>query len=337
MALLARPRAYNLGQVKTNMAGSLMSRFFTSTLFLMALLVPALSHAQSTKKDQGQSSYGGFLYGQEEEEEKAPVTWQYSKKYKKNPEGTPTRILPNGEQSIYFVRTPDAHSNEAVLRLVTPASVTGCLTLVQTIVTVQNNGNLLTIKVQPGDVTVDKSVRYAHFQCNQGSNVAMADIKLNRDEILSNNVKTMRFSIDGGATDTYNVSMVGNTLTITPKTSFAFKPFMGSPKSDPLSYNFYPENALILYAPSAPRGVDLSEQIASLAQSKGMNASNVGLKNESSAYFIDQSGVLANTLAPDGNAFVGNVVAEQTFQGASGPYQQKSDIQVYARRPGLLD
>lgn len=310
-----------------------MKHLFLPLLFLTWGLVPAAS----AQTQNGQSSYGGFLYGGQQEEEKPPAVWQYSKRYKKDFTEKTNSLLSSSEQYLYFVRPPGIPANQAVLRLASPLSIHGCVDIIPPKVTMRTNGPVMNIKIQSGDLALDKSVRYAHYQCPQGSNNASADIVLNRDELMRENIKTLTFQTEGGAMDSYNLELSGNRLTLIPKTSYIFKPLANSTKTDPLSYTFYPDNTLILYAPGTPKNMDISDQIIGLAQSKGMVESAGGLKTGSSGYFIDQPGTLTTSLAPEANAFVGNVTVEQTFQGPSGPYIQSNEIPVYARRPGFLD
>src|SRR5690606_32843218 len=139
-----------------------------------------------------------------------------------------------------------------------------------------------------------------------------------------------------GVMDIYNIELTHDKISLVPRTSVAFRPLVSAAKADPLTYHFYPDNVVILYAPSAPRGEDLSAEISSLARSKGLAESSV-LKNGPGLYFIDQSGTLAGSLDFNANAYVGTITAQQTFQGPDGPYQQEKPVDVYAKRPGMLD
>jgi hypothetical protein len=245
----------------------------------------------------------------------------------------PQSLLPTGEQFVYFVRTPDEKSNEAILRLVTPVSVSGCMNMIPPTVAMRQGAGMLAFKIQSGDVALDKSVRYAHYQCHQGSNVAFADIKLNRDELMRKKIKALTFQSEGGGMDTYNIEWSGDKLTLLPKTAFAFKPFEGSGRADPLSHYFYPDNAIVLYAPAAAKDADLEGPIENLAMSKGLTRASV----PGADYFIDQQKILSGSLAFGSSAYVGTINAREKFQGPNGPYDQEKPLDIYARRPGMLD
>lgn len=332
-----------------------MNRLTMTVLLLSVALVPLSSAAaqsnsksktkpgsSTTIKDYGQQ----FLYGQgnqdEAKENAAQKVWQYSGKYNQKPvnpdeDSKKVRILPQGTQFIYFVRTPEEKSNEATLRLVTPVSVNGCMNMIPPTVTVRHGAGMMAFKIQDGDVALDKSVRYAHYQCHQGANVAQADIKLNRAELMENNIKSLTFQTDGGAMDRYDVEWSGERLSLIPKNAVAFKPFEGSGRFDPLSHYFYPDSTIVLYAPSASKNADLSGPISNLATSKGLVPVAAPGSNAKAAYFTDPQDILASSLAFGANAYVGTITVPEKFQGPDGVQEREKPLDVYARRPGALD
>ncbi|MGB4106391.1 MAG: hypothetical protein WBK55_01185 [Alphaproteobacteria bacterium] len=322
------------------------SLLFASVFALVLCAAPAelfaqQNRSQSQQKQQQNTPYGSYvpnLYGQDKEEEK-PSTWQYDNKYRKKFEtpGKDTNPLPTGTQQMYFIRKQDIKSNEAVLRMLTPISIDGCANIVPPAVTMRKGGNMLIFSIEDGAVTLDKKAQYAHFQCNNASHVAFADITLNRDELLRDGIKSMSFQAANGAMDVYDVKVTPDRITLVVRgAATAFKPFLGATKSDPLTYDFYPDNLIILHAPSAPAGQDVSGEITALAQRKGLSESAV-LKNAPGLYFIDQAGTLAGSLDFGANAFVGTISVPETYQGPDGSYEQAKAVDVYARRPGLLD
>jgi hypothetical protein len=334
-----------------------MSRFLLSASLFVLLLgfAPAPSYAQNNNaQNNGPAEYNNFandfLYGSEEEEEdddKPEVQWQYDNKYKKGQqpdtgkkddeeeEKKLTNILPSGTQKLIFVRKADTKPNEVVLRMMTPLSIDGCASIVPPVVSQRKNGPMITYKIEDPTIALDQLTQYYHFQCDNRSNTASADITINRDDLLSGKVKTMTFQGITGMMDIYDVTVTQEKIAMVPRTNGAFQPITNSSKVDPLSYTFYPENVVILYAPSSPRGSDLTTEIAALAQSKGLVESTViGPKGY---YFIDQSGALAGSLDFNANAYVGKVKAQETFQGANGSYQVDKVVDVYAKRPGMMD
>lgn len=246
-------------------------------------------------------------------------------------------LLPTGSQFIYFVRSGNAKSNEATLRMFTPVSIDGCVNVIPPSVKMRKYGNVLAYSVQEGAVTLDKKTQYGHFQCDSASRAAATDIVLNRDELLRDGIKSISLQAANGAMDVYDINVTPDNITLTSRNpATTFKPFTGTARSNPLSYDFYPDNLLILYAPFAPADQDISADIAALAQRKGLAESTI-LKNGPELYFIDRVGTLAGSLEFGANAYVGSVNAPETYRGPNGPYEQPRAVDIYAKRPGMLD
>lgn len=318
-------------------------------LFALVLAVlPASVHAQQNNqqqqnKDTPYGSYVQDLYGSDSQDnDQKPATWQYDQKYRmlgKGPKSTVkkgTNPLPLGMQQMVLVRKEGLKNNEAALRMMTPLSIDGCVNVAPPAIKMHKSGNMMIFNIEDGVVSLDKKAQYGHFQCDNSSHIASADFILNRDELMQDNIRSLSFQASNGAMDVYDVNVTPEKLTLVPRSAKAFVPYVGGTKLDPLAYDFYPDNLVILYAPSAPAGADLSGQITTLAQGKGLVESTV-LKNSRGHYFIDRAGTLAGTLAFDANAFVGTIGVEETYQGPDGPYQQARAVDVYAKRPGMLD
>ncbi|MCE7887837.1 MAG: hypothetical protein DYH13_10105 [Alphaproteobacteria bacterium PRO2] len=323
-----------------------MSRPLLPALLFALVLAALPAHAQQNNQQNKNTPYGSYvqdLYGSgNQDNDQKPATWQYDKKYRMLGKGpahnfkTGTNPLPLGMQQIYLVRKEGLKNNEAALRMMTPVSLGGCINVAPPVIKMRKSANMLILNIEDGVISVNKKPQYGHFQCDSGSHTASADLILNRDELIQDNIRSLSFQASNGAMDVYDVKVTPDRLTLVPRSTVAFVPYAASTKLDPLVYDFYPDNLVILYASSAPEGADLSAQITTLAQSKGLVESTV-LKNGRGLYFIDRTGALAGTLAFDANAFIGTVRVEETYQGPDGPYQQARAVDVYAKRPGTLD
>jgi hypothetical protein len=323
-----------------------MSRPLIPALLFALVLAALPAHAQQNNQQNKNTPYGSYvqdLYGSDNQDnDQKPATWQYDKKYRmlgKGPKSnfkTGTNPLPLGMQKIYLVRTEGLKNNEAALRMMTPISMDGCINVAPPVIKMRKSANMLILNIEDGVVSVNKKPQYGHFQCDNRSHMASADLILNRDELIQDNIRSLSFQASNGAMDVYDVKVTPDRLTLVPRSAVAFVPYSTGTKVDPLVYDFYPDNLVILYASSAPAGSDLSAQITTLAQSKGL-VESTALKNGRGLYFIDQSGALAGTLAFDANAFIGTVSVEETYHGPNGPYQQARAVDVYAKRPGTLD
>lgn len=322
-----------------------MSRPLIPALLFALILAAVPAYAQEQKGSTINSYRKNFLYGptQSPDSDSKPAIWQYDPKFRNLGKGKQTSThkpgtnpLPLGMQKIILVRKEGLKNNEAALRMMTPISIDGCANVVPPAITMRKSSNMMIFSIADGVVSVNKTTQYGHFQCDSGSHVASSDFILNRDELIRDNIRSLSFQASNGAMDVYDVKVTPERLSLIPRSAKAFVPLTGGVKLDPLVYDFFPENLVILYAPSAPPGADLSAQITTLAQRKGLVESTV-LKNSRGLYFIDRGGSLASTLGFEANAFIGTVGVEETYQGPDGPYQQARAIDVYAKRPGMLD
>jgi hypothetical protein len=190
---------------------------------------------------------------------------------------------------------------------------------------------------------IDNTVRYAHLGCKVGRNYATADAVLDRDQLLADGVKQITFRSQQ-ATDTYTLEINHDEIALRPKSSNVFKPQAVTDHTDSLTYWFYPENTVVLYAPNAPKGADIGTQISQLAAQNGFKDVSLEMKdfslpsqNGRTFYFIDHEGAHIKALQDHSDVLFGSVAAPETFYGVNGAYQKDTQIAVYARLPGAQD
>jgi hypothetical protein len=323
-----------------------MSRPLIPALLFALVLAALPAHAQQNNQQNKNTPYGSYvqdLYGSDNQDnDQKPATWQYDKKYRmlgKGPKSnfkTGTNPLPLGMQKIYLVRTEGLKNNEAALRMMTPISMDGCINVAPPVIKMRKSANMLILNIEDGVVSVNKKPQYGHFQCDNRSHMASADLILNRDELIQDNIRSLSFQASNGAMDVYDVKVTPDRLALVPRSTVAFVPYSTSTKVDPLVYDFYPDNLVILYASSALQGLIFLRKSPRSPRAKALSKARL-LKNGRGLYFIDRAGTLAGTLAFDANAFIGTVKVEETYHGPNGPYQQARAVDVYAKRPGTLD
>ncbi len=321
------------------------------TLFLLLWLAFSAAPAHAQQDDGGFN----FPYGQSEEEDKdaPPFVNQYSKKYKNPPkaaapapdseEPQQQSLLPRGVMYMYFVRTGEERPGDATLRMLYPMSVTGCMNVLQPIVTGRRVGTSMLYKFQDADIALDRTARYAQFDCKNVSGYASTDLTLNRLGYRNNGIKQIVFEGDYGS-DTYLVEVSETKISLLPKTMRSFKPFDTSGKADPLAYNFYPDNTVVLAAPAAKPDAPVAEALQAFADAHGLVDLKIDypelalpLKNGASAYFIDQKGEIGGVLEAGKSVKVGDIVIPVDYTGPEGTYQRDRNYPVFARKPGFLD
>lgn len=284
-----------------------------------------------------------FADDEDQQEEKEPVFYQYSSKYKKRPMPDPDKVslLPPGQFSMYFVRTPQAAENEATLRLSATASVNGCAIMIPPEVEMRKQGRMIWVKVKDIEIDVDRSVQYAHYQCKQSGNVSATDIILNRDDLIRRKVQQIVFQ-SPASTDFFDVEVDKNHIALVPKNARSFKAFKVPGKIDPLNYSFLPDNVVVLSVPS-PNGQTHFEKIKALAQKQGLidaRSALPGFKIEDQPnryYFVDEARRFVDALEQGENLPFDKIVVNDTYRGAEGPYGQSKELEVYIRKPGPLE
>ena len=286
-----------------------------------------------------------------EDKDDGKVIWNYDNKY--NPDAMKKAkgkdaLLPNSSFSINFVRLPGLKPGEVALRFTQPLATNGCIKDIQMPEpTIFAAGPNMWITVGLPVIELDKSVRYAHYGCRQGQNIVQADAIINRDKLINNRVKYITLKNAFGI-DKYNVDVGQYKIALTPQTSVLFKQNEHIKNKDPLEYVFYPENALIVYVPLSDDRIydqkDLMKEVKRLTIFQGLRPLKSVVKDftnpnddPSLFYYIDPSGEISGSIQGDELLMLGHIIVGETFYGPNGTYEKPRQLDVFARRPGLLD
>lgn len=273
------------------------------------------------------------------------VVNQYSDQYKKGTRPlyfSKSPITP-GNYSIFFVRTDTAKQDEAVLRLASRESVSGCAVIRQPTVEETQKGPTLWFNISDAQVGVDSSVRYAHFQCSAGRQYAGADLVLNRDRLLAGGITQVGLK-SGAGTDLYSVEVDKSHIRLEPKSQRSFVPLYADNRPDPMIYWFYPADTIVLYAPVVPDKKDIGDKITELAEKAGLKKIETAIPEflppsqaANTLYFVDPGESKSKMLESGKAVPMGNVASTEKFYGVNGAYEQPVQVAVYARRPNAQD
>ncbi len=273
------------------------------------------------------------------------VVNQYAKKYQKsqNPIVSNSGLMPDSSYNMFFVRKDGTSNDQATLRLTSPVALNGCVKMVAPSVEKRRNGRVMFIDVTDAVVGVDKSVRYSHFQCKQGAHAPQLDVTLDRSELIDNDVNLIIMKT-GAFTDYFDVEADLKAVTLTPRSSNAFRPFKNPTIENPLEFVFYPDNLVVLHVPQAHGEPELNQQVQRVAEQEGLKPAsdkniqpNIDEMHTKSFYFIDDKRDFAQKLQNDGQMLFGQVHVPETLYGPNGPYQAPKKLDVYARLPHELD
>jgi hypothetical protein len=345
-----------------------MKNFFGSTVFsaafIGALVIPAIAQAQvnygptqSTYTQQGQQNATdpnnavyetyvppmNFNFGQEQQEEGPGIVNQYSSKYKKDFKDPNTKelpaLLPTFEYTINFIRVPGS-SGQVVMRMMMPLALSGCVKMKHPVITIRETPPLISLRATSLELEIDKSVRYAHFQCDVRSQYAYFDLPLDRDNLLEKNIRKINVRSDAGHFRNIDLDVNENRL-IAMISGNQTKAGMIPGAGGMTTFWFFPENTIVLSA-----GEKLDTAARTELKSRARGAGLVPVEEQivdfkpdpvktNIAYFIDPTGRWKDQISDAGKPVAfGTIAASETFFGPNGQYQQPRNIQVFARVPG---
>ncbi len=195
-------------------------------------------------------------------------------------------------------------SGEAVLHLSTAVNLSGCPRVNPLRHDVQINDIYLDIVIKGYTIDFRDMPQAPQYACKQDAQYATADIPIDRTLIESNKIQKIRLRLDHGrGSDDYAVILNTNTMELIPQTQTIFKP-MRAPRGGQLALThwYYPENTIILSAPSTPRGVRNAAVIEFARQSGLTDLAGLfpdftppGRQNDLH-YYVDQAGTLADKI-----------------------------------------
>jgi hypothetical protein len=294
-----------------------------------------------------QNSYQDFDFGYGGQEEKQSITNQYSDKYKKNfevydPWALP-RLLPNASQIFYFVRQPGAGPDEAFLRIITPLALTGCAKLRQPVMKIQENPPLILLSMTDAKMELDKTVRYAHYQCDVRRQYAMADLPLNRANLVEKGIKQIILNTGAGGSRNLKIEADEHKITVSASGIRTKGVVSGVPGAGGVStFWSYPENTIVLTAPATQLSEATKAEITDQAEAAGLvpltdviAGFEPSANQADSLYFIDNSGRLKTQInEAEKPVLFETITGSEVYSGANGPYDRPVQIAVFARLPG---
>lgn len=268
---------------------------------------------------------------------------QYDPKYKVKPilvESGRGDIIPQNKVGVYFVRASN-NANEAVLRLSSPLSVNGCMTIDQPPPVLEAQPPYLRVFLENPSIRIDKEVRQT--ACQQAPQFIYSDIILTRDDILATGIDKLVLR-NNLLSDTYKIDITSERITLTPDTQVTFKPQETPGKSNPLEFWFYPANTIILSVPKSENARETYELLKPLANEKNLitlgsvlPGFGQNLDQETRFYFVDETGALPKQMGEKNSIPFGKIEVTKTFTGMQGPYQVNETLDVFAMRPGYYD
>jgi len=202
------------------------------------------------------------------------------------------------------------------------------------------------VEINIGDYTVDMRdlPQYAHYQCDTKPQQPYTDIVLNKDLLRDKKIERIRFRKPSGI-ESYKVTINDSFILLTPEvgkssTCLGCKPAKNANSSNPLRFWFYPEGTVILSADNAGKDLVLSEQIKTLAESRGLVPLTSVMPHhvpprstQDALYFIDKKGEFSEAKGE----LLDYVQVDTMKFGLEADEPAKKDVGVFIRKPGQYD
>lgn len=245
-------------------------------------------------------------------------------------------LLPRNYYLTQFFHVPGDPENIFYMRLMHDGGVSGCFNITNPRYKIINNANQINLDVVDQEIYIRRrQPRYSNHDCKIKHANSIIDIRLDRDEMIENDVKRIVLtSARGGTFPAADIKLTKQKLELTvPNLDASFIDY----------FWFFPDNAVILHAPQAKQG---DQQVVALLKEYGVSQgftpmSEVldGYTDPDAAYnyamFVDTRGSVRNQLNTTIDQLpIGRIKPVRQIHGPNGPYDEPYEIEVFASLPG---
>lgn len=251
---------------------------------------------------------------------------------------------------ISLIRRPELTEDQFILRISDPYGVSGCVDVKNYSTFTEFTDGVLEVNIGPTTVDMRDQPQFAHLQCDLRTKTPMAEIIINRQDLMKNGVKKFRLR-NMWSTNNYNVTLRDNRVSILPDIAEAaipqrFKPQPIPGRKTPLVYWFYPLGTVLLWVPGEDDTKQMQDNIRKFAAEQGLvPLEKIYLDFKSPRtegkyqYFVDTEGKFAKNPYEDmkNGMPVGTVKGEKRVYGLEKDEYKPYDITVYAKIPGMYD
>lgn len=261
---------------------------------------------------------------------------EYSDKYYK--------IKPlNGEMAL--LRDPLLEDGQFILNITVGDPMTGCFELSDIGYEAEFVADRLKITTGEMEIDIRNAPQNPHFECNQSLQQPSVNIILSRDVLKENNTKVMEIT-DSVNRNFYAITLTDEFIRLLPDASDVspgafFKPQKITGRTHSLTYWFYPENTLLLYAPTASNpdsvkeNIDKWAAIHNLRELSSLFPSFVApVTNPQYFYFVDEVGYMAARDGLQRGIQIGEIPVKQDVYTLESDESTHVTVPLFARKPG---
>jgi hypothetical protein len=174
------------------------------------------------------------------------------------------------------------------------------------------------------------------------------DVVLDRDDLIKNNVNTVRLQMGRGI-DIYDLSVNEERAIMTPSASTSGITSSSAAQNIPdvinaMTHWFYPENTLILWVPNADPKENLQPKLDEMADKMGLVPLDSiypdfqsPLLSKNFYYYVDKKGGTAAKIAAGKPESIGTVTLLKSRYGLVADETVEDEAIVFARRPDIYE
>ena len=247
-------------------------------------------------------------------------------------------LMDRSYYTVRFLRNPNEGSGKFTMRVTSPGTLSGCLTMSEPEVTVKRSIKKIKIELVDSEIELkDDETHYGNYMCDKETHTAYFEVTLDRDELIENKVESIM--IDSEKYGQFTEDKINVTKErIVLRTLYPWG-------VEHITYWFYPENTVILHVPKAKAGEDVKPLIHAFAEQRGLvpmedilDGFELPYWANAMMYFTDPSGAIIRQLSgPGGNEVVGTITTQHPIHTRNGEIMQTSTLDVMARKPGKND
>lgn len=250
---------------------------------------------------------------------------------------------------ISLVRKPELRDNQFILRITNPYAVNGCVNVSDYAFNAEYRDIYLDVWLGSSKVDMRDQPQYAHFQCDLRDELPVADVVINREDLLKNQTKTIRLH-SGADTTYYSIDLRDNYVRILPEDkgsvlSRRFKPHQIPGRKTSLVYWFYPLGTVMLWVPGMDEKDEAGiERLRAFAQDKGLvpmesvfPAFQSPLTNGQYQYFVDTEGRYTGESDIANGRVIGEMTIEKKIYGLEKDEIVLDKVAVYGKTPGMYE
>lgn len=222
--------------------------------------------------------------------------------------------------------------DQFALRLMVPEAVTGCYKISP----LDYEASFIDpyyLDIKVNFYRVDQIETDApHIECEKGYKVSSASVPLSVKDLRARGTRQIKFRTKN-VTEYYDLSLQDNQVLLRPQSMRIFKAAIDS-RSGVLAHDMAAPSKLHLYVPAAGENDDLSDQLATFAQAKGLAVgSDAATQSNNMILVRDDRGNLVDELRGAQVKEMGTLYVERQYRGENGLGQTKVPLTVFAKRP----